>query len=199
MHRPGETPWGTKHQGVMHADIKPKNIVVYKDKENGEYYGSLIDLETSKVLKEDSRGVKKIGTLGYTAPEIARGEKNGKPADIWSMGITLLEMFKVKNNTSKVCMEEDPNLKVITKENWSPINELFKSWKEDVNLSQIPKKLKNVKTKLLNKFLKHQIECFAWECLKENPDDRISSEELVERLEGLKTFLNLFPSWRKKK
>ncbi|KAI5987635.1 kinase-like domain-containing protein [Pisolithus albus] len=72
---------------VAHMDIKPENIVIPRD--GGDL--SIIDFSVAVRLKSDKeerRGV--IGTPGYTAPEVERGDAY-KPiqADLWSCGRTL--------------------------------------------------------------------------------------------------------------
>ena len=34
-----------------------------------------------------------VGTPQYAAPEMLRNEKHGEPADVWSFGCTLYEMY----------------------------------------------------------------------------------------------------------
>ncbi|KAI5982235.1 kinase-like domain-containing protein [Pisolithus albus] len=74
-------------QLVAHMDIKPENIVI--PRKGGRL--SIIDFSVAIRLKSDKekfRGV--IGTPGYTAPEVERGDAY-KPiqADLWSCGRTL--------------------------------------------------------------------------------------------------------------
>ncbi|KAI6029094.1 kinase-like domain-containing protein [Pisolithus microcarpus] len=74
-------------QLVAHMDIKPENIVI--PTEGGRL--SIIDFSVAirlKSEKEKFRGI--VGTPGYTAPEVERGDAY-KPiqADLWSCGRTL--------------------------------------------------------------------------------------------------------------
>ncbi|KIK25619.1 hypothetical protein PISMIDRAFT_32383, partial [Pisolithus microcarpus 441] len=74
-------------QLVAHMDIKPENIVI--PTEGGHL--SIIDFSAAirlKSEKEKFRGI--VGTTGYIAPEVERGDAY-KPiqADLWSCGRTL--------------------------------------------------------------------------------------------------------------
>ncbi|KAI6111853.1 kinase-like domain-containing protein [Pisolithus croceorrhizus] len=74
-------------QLVAHMDLKPENIVI--PTQGGRL--SIIDFSTAVRLKSDKqkfRGI--VGTAGYIAPEVERGNSY-KPiqADLWSCGRTL--------------------------------------------------------------------------------------------------------------
>ncbi|KDD72142.1 protein kinase, partial [Helicosporidium sp. ATCC 50920] len=81
-------------QGVIHRDIKGANILV---DERGRI--KLADFGASKQLVEmaslgDVGSMK--GTPFWMAPEVIRGKRYGRQADIWSLGCTLLEMVSGK-------------------------------------------------------------------------------------------------------
>ena len=70
---------------ILHRDIKPSNILVNND---GDF--KLGDFGVSRILEtENTYGTQGIGTYDYMAPEIYRGEKYGKEADIYSLGLVL--------------------------------------------------------------------------------------------------------------
>ncbi|KIK10654.1 hypothetical protein PISMIDRAFT_61596, partial [Pisolithus microcarpus 441] len=74
-------------QLVAHVDIKPENIIIPT---KGDRL-SIIDFSTAIRLKSEEekfRGI--VGTTGYVAPEVERGDAY-KPiqADLWSRGRTL--------------------------------------------------------------------------------------------------------------
>lgn len=68
--------------GILHLDLKPSNIV----SERG--LAKLLDLS---IARPPGRGQKGMGTLEYMAPEQARGDILGAPADVWGIGAVLFE------------------------------------------------------------------------------------------------------------
>ena len=70
---------------ILHRDIKPSNILI---NEQGDF--KLGDFGVSRTLEnENTYGTKGIGTYDYMAPEIYNGERYGKEADIYSLGMVL--------------------------------------------------------------------------------------------------------------
>ena len=78
-------------EDIIHRDIKPSNILVNS---HGDF--KLGDFGVSRVLNdEDTYGTKGIGTYNFMAPEVYNGEKYGKAADIYSLGMV---MYWLLNN-----------------------------------------------------------------------------------------------------
>lgn len=86
------------HEGYVHADLKPRNILWSPD----DQCFKLIDFGLS--FKEGNQDVKYIQTDGYRAPEaelqntlaqagVELGGHCTSAVDLWSLGIVLLEMF----------------------------------------------------------------------------------------------------------
>ncbi|XP_062170582.1 mitogen-activated protein kinase kinase kinase 18 [Alnus glutinosa] len=72
--------------GLVHCDIKSQNILIGKD-------GSKIaDLGCAKSVGEVDAASALSGTPMFMAPEVARGEEQGFPADVWALGCTVIEM-----------------------------------------------------------------------------------------------------------
>jgi serine/threonine protein kinase len=75
-------------EGVVHRDIKPSNVLVDRD---GRM--RLADFGIARLV--DSSGLTSvddaIGTMPYLAPEQVRGDPVGPPADIYALGLVLLE------------------------------------------------------------------------------------------------------------
>ena len=79
-------------KGVIHADIKPDNIIYNKDNKELQ----LIDFSASLFKVEDVELIEtdwKHGTLGYRAPEEEYDNLIGTPSDIYSLGVTIIEIM----------------------------------------------------------------------------------------------------------
>ncbi|KAG2267334.1 hypothetical protein Bca52824_061889 [Brassica carinata] len=73
-------------KGIAHCDVKGRNVLVGV---NGE--AKIADFGCAKrVEPELTEPVR--GTPAFMAPEVARGERQGKESDIWALGCTVIEM-----------------------------------------------------------------------------------------------------------
>lgn len=76
------------HNGFMHRDIKSMNVLVTED-----YSCKLADFGTAKISGETSwQNTANAGTPLWMAPEVKSGAY-GLPADIYSFGLVLFEIF----------------------------------------------------------------------------------------------------------
>ncbi len=79
------------HQrGIIHRDIKPANIML-----NEEGQAILMDFGIVKIVGGSSHTATGavLGTARYISPEVIRSEPADQRSDIYSLGITLYEMF----------------------------------------------------------------------------------------------------------
>ncbi|WP_245173271.1 serine/threonine-protein kinase [Streptomyces aureus] len=99
----GPLPWGTTatlgagladalahahDAGVVHRDVKPSNIIL--DGSGGPH---LTDFGISRLLDTTTRAPTGalVGTAAYLSPEQVLGEPVGRPADVYALGLVLLE------------------------------------------------------------------------------------------------------------
>ncbi|MBL4698534.1 MAG: serine/threonine protein kinase [Phycisphaerales bacterium] len=93
-------------RGLIHRDVKPKNIMITK-----EGVVKLADMGLARAISDveaaEAEAGRAFGTPYYISPEQIRGEKDiGPPADIYSLGVTLYHMvtgnvpFEGKNPSS---------------------------------------------------------------------------------------------------
>jgi hypothetical protein len=75
--------------GVVHRDIKPSNILL-DDAEKQAYLADFGLALIAEVTRVTTSGVL-VGTAGYLSPEQVKGSSVGPPADVYSLGLVLLE------------------------------------------------------------------------------------------------------------
>lgn len=78
---------------IVHCDIKPHNVLLAMDGQcKLSDFGSAIAQAASSVCKIDDV-LEMRGTPGYVSPEVARGDVPTKKSDVYSLGVTVLELL----------------------------------------------------------------------------------------------------------
>lgn len=85
---------------VIHADLKPHNVLIHRPEDGGKPIVKLCDFGISLNFNPaENGGLRKAlmkqrsGTAGYIAPEIkANNEMVGTEIDVWALGIIIYEM-----------------------------------------------------------------------------------------------------------
>ncbi|WP_171027475.1 serine/threonine-protein kinase [Pseudarthrobacter sp. NamE2] len=81
------------HRGVVHRDVKPANILLTRYAADAPLRPKLADFGIARMLDGARVTATNMvpGTAAYLSPEQARGDTVGPPADIYSLGLVLLE------------------------------------------------------------------------------------------------------------
>lgn len=130
-------------RGLVHCDIKGRNILI------GEDGAKIADFGCAKPTGEEGSC---RGTPAFMAPEVARGEGQGKDADIWAFGCTVIEMA-----TGRSPWGDDSG---------DPVSILYRIGFSD-GLPEIPGNLSG------------QAKDFLEKCLRRNPEDRWTTSQLL--------------------
>lgn len=119
-------------RGLVHRDIKPANIMKLEDKNMIK----IIDLGIVKnEERRSSNNTQLIGTIPYMSPEQLLGKSATQKSDIFSAGITLVELITgthpfIKNESNKSfdtqIVENEPDLKGLTADQRSFCEKLLK-------------------------------------------------------------------------
>ena len=79
-------------KGIIHRDIKPSNIILQDV--GGHDFVRLIDYDAARIVKEEQKeDTRLLGTKGYAPPEQYGYGQTDQRSDIYSLGITFLEML----------------------------------------------------------------------------------------------------------
>eukprot|EP00257_Ricinus_communis_P010244 XP_002529924.2 mitogen-activated protein kinase kinase kinase 18 [Ricinus communis] len=112
--------------GLVHCDIKSKNVLISKDG------AKIADFGCAKFVEQVARNgggdaSAFSGTPAFMSPEVARGEEQGFPADIWAVGCTVIEMATGSIPWAEIMKNDDP-LSVLYRIGFSSEAPEFPSW-----------------------------------------------------------------------
>lgn len=82
---------GMKEAGLIHADLKPHNILSDDNKEKKKSI-IVVDFGLAKKEEDDNKS-KLVQTLRYRAPEVIVGKSYDHQIDMWSLGCILFELY----------------------------------------------------------------------------------------------------------
>ncbi|ELP83452.1 protein serine/threonine kinase, putative [Entamoeba invadens IP1] len=85
------------NNSILHRDIKPDNLLITSLEENVKVNAKITDFGSSRNVNAiliNSTFTKGVGTPKFMAPEVLDRKHYEKPADIFSVGMTLYETFK---------------------------------------------------------------------------------------------------------
>ncbi len=85
-------------KGVVHRDIKPENVIVRDDAQGGKR-AKLMDFGIARIngVKSLTLAGEVVGTLAYMSPEQAEGSPVGPASDLYSLGLTVYELWAGEN------------------------------------------------------------------------------------------------------
>ncbi|CAK9312534.1 unnamed protein product [Citrullus colocynthis] len=97
---------------IVHCDLKPSNIILSED-----MTAKVGDFGLARLLMEESNNQSSSvtsshvlkGSIGYVPPEYGLGRKATTAGDVYSFGVTLMELFTAKCSTDE-CFSGELNL-----------------------------------------------------------------------------------------
>ncbi|XP_063909848.1 serine/threonine-protein kinase mos [Zophobas morio] len=106
---------GLKHcheNGVLHLDIKPKNILLCNNVcKICDFGNSMKEFDSNQIFRYQ-------GTVAYTAPEILKGKTPSSKCDIYSLGFLIWQLMSGKNPYE--CLDNEVIIYKVVKYNFRP-------------------------------------------------------------------------------
>ena len=144
---------------VIHRDIKPSNIFLMADDTI-----KLGDFGISKKVSLSSDITFFIGTPRYTSPEIINKKDFSFKTDIWSLGVTFLELISLRA----------PFLGYETEEIYENI------LKRNINSNILNKEKNGFNNYITKRYSKNLLDLIK-EMISMNPDDRPNAKDILNR------------------
>ena len=144
---------------VIHRDIKPSNIFLMADDTI-----KLGDFGISKKVSLSSDVTFFVGTPRYTSPEIINKKDFSFKTDIWSLGVTFLELISLRA----------PFLGYETEEIYENI------LKRNINSNILNKEKNGFNNYITKRYSKNLLDLVK-EMISMNPDDRPNAKDILNR------------------
>ncbi|GMH38112.1 hypothetical protein BSKO_05996 [Bryopsis sp. KO-2023] len=168
--------------GVVHADIKPENIVFSEEGMDGVM--KVLDFGLSVFCRPNQTHKNVFGTLGYCSPEMAN-DVTGQKTDVWSAGVILYFMlcgkppFRYANKQATLCRLRQKPRVAFSEDVWDLVSNEAKAF---IRALLNPNPNKRVSAKQALKM--------AW--LRDSLSSKRSAYKLhTETVESLKVFSQL--------
>jgi len=160
--------------GVIHRDLKPSNIMFAGEFNLSEIkitdfgIAKMAEEEISSALEggEESMSVSRtvVGALPYMAPEMLRDSQNaGKPSDIWALGAMTYELLSGHKPFGSKIADVVPKILA----------------------AEPPSRPHCIDSKLQFQPLGNELYTLVLECFNENPQNRPTADDLVQKCENL--------------
>ncbi|KAM3346565.1 hypothetical protein ACQJBY_020878 [Aegilops geniculata] len=176
------------NQGIMiHCDLKPSNILL--DDNMIAHVGDFgrarfkVDPTTLSLGNSNTSSIALVGTIGYAAPEYARGGQVSTAAVVYSFGVVLLEIFIRRRPTDDMFKDGLSIVKFAEANFPGRVLEIDDTQLlHELELSQkTPMDLKEEGVHSLMSMLNVGL-C----CTKPSPDQRMNMQEVAAKLHGIR-------------
>jgi len=171
---------------IIHCDVKPSNILLDDDMNAhlGDFGIANFYCDSRSKLTGDTSSIGVKGTIGYIAPEYARGGRASTHGDVYSYGIVLLEMLTGKRPTDPLFVDE-LNIVTFVETNFphqilqvidTPLQEEFK------NSNQANMVTESSAYQCMFALLQ-----VALSCTRQLPNERVTMREAASKIRLIKT------------